>query len=72
MDKVKVIAEQLGLGQKYDIGIGGLLKGIVPNPAWKKSKIGTTWRTGDSLNAAIGQGLYWQRLAACRDDGAAC
>ena len=36
MDKVKAVAEQLGLGQKYDIGIGGLATGIVPNPAWKK------------------------------------
>ncbi|MBL4766200.1 MAG: penicillin-binding protein 2 [Rhodobacteraceae bacterium] len=57
LDKIKVIAEQLGLGQRYDIGIGGQISGIVPNPAWKEARIGTKWRTGDSLNAAIGQGF---------------
>ncbi|PHR60460.1 MAG: penicillin-binding protein 2 [Robiginitomaculum sp.] len=57
MDKVKSMGERLGLGQKFDIGLGGQLSGVVPDPAWKKARMGTQWRTGDSLNAAIGQGF---------------
>ncbi len=57
MEKIKSVANRLGLGQKFDIGIGGQISGIVPVPKWKRQKLGTKWRTGDSLNAAIGQGF---------------
>ncbi|MCF6219964.1 MAG: penicillin-binding protein 2, partial [Robiginitomaculum sp.] len=57
MDKVKPIAEKLGLGQTYELGLGGQAKGIVPDPQWKQNRLGTSWRTGDSLNASIGQGF---------------
>ncbi len=57
MDKVKPIAEKLGLGQTYELGLGGQAKGIVPDPQWKQGRLGISWRTGDSLNASIGQGF---------------
>jgi len=57
MDKVKPFAEKLGLGQAYQLGLGGQTKGVVPDPKWKMDKLGTSWRTGDALNAAIGQGF---------------
>lgn len=57
MDKVKPFAEKLGLGQKYKLGLGGQAKGVVPDPQWKQDRLGTSWRTGDSLNASIGQGF---------------
>jgi len=57
MDKVKPFAEKLGLGQTYKLGLGGQAKGVVPDPQWKQDKLGSRWRTGDSLNAAIGQGF---------------
>lgn len=57
MDKVRPFAEKLGLGQKYQLGLGGQSKGVVPDPKWKQDKLGSAWRTGDSLNAAIGQGF---------------
>jgi len=57
MDKVKPFAEKLGLGQTYKLGLGGQAKGVVPNPQWKQDKLGNSWRTGDSLNATIGQGF---------------
>ncbi len=56
MEKVKPFAEKLGLGQTYQLGLGGQAKGVVPVPQWKLDKIGNSWRTGDSLNATIGQG----------------
>ncbi|PHS39955.1 MAG: penicillin-binding protein 2 [Robiginitomaculum sp.] len=57
MDKVKPFAEKLGLGQVFNLGLGGQIRGIVPDPSWKQDRLGTKWRTGDSLNAAIGQGF---------------
>ena len=57
MEKVKPFAEKLGLGKKYQLGLGGQARGVIPDPEWKKAKIGTSWRTGDSLNASIGQGF---------------
>ncbi len=57
MDKVKPFAEKLGLGQKYQLGLGGQAKGVVPDQQWKQDKLGRAWRTGDALNASIGQGF---------------
>lgn len=57
MDKVKPVAEALGLGQTFDIGIGGQISGSVPDAQWKQEKLGQAWRMGDALNAAIGQGF---------------
>ncbi len=57
MHKVKPIAEKLGLGQTYHLGLKGMAHGVVPNAEWKKKRLGTSWRTGDELNAAIGQGF---------------
>lgn len=51
------VARRLGLGQSYDISIGGGISGIVPDAEWKRSRLGTGWRTGDTFNASIGQGF---------------
>lgn len=56
LDKIRVVAESLGLAQVFELGIRGQIKGVVPTPDWKQRRIGRKWRTGDSLNAAIGQG----------------
>ncbi len=57
MDKVKPFAEKLGLGQIFKLGLGGQTRGIIPDPQWKLDRLGSKWRTGDSLNASIGQGF---------------
>ena len=57
MTAMKDMAVRLGLGQTYDLGIAGQTPGLVPSPEWKQSKLGQGWRTGDSLNASIGQGF---------------
>lgn len=57
MDRVKETAERMGLGQRFDLGISGQTRGLVPDDAWKRAKLGEPWRTGDSLNASIGQGF---------------
>ncbi len=57
MELIRDMAISLGLGQKYDLGIAGQTSGIVPSGEWKQRRLGQGWRTGDSLNAAIGQGF---------------
>ena len=57
MEAVADAGFELGLGQSYDIGVGGQSEGILPTPAWKQSRRGQPWTTGDSLNASIGQGF---------------
>ncbi len=57
IEPIANVARRLGLGQSYDISIGGGIAGIVPDGEWKRNRLGTGWRTGDTLNASIGQGF---------------
>ena len=57
IDAIANVARRLGLGRLYDISIGGGIAGIVPTEEWKRQRLGTGWRTGDTLNASIGQGF---------------
>ena len=51
------VALRLGLGESHDISIGGVISGIVPTDSWKRERLGSGWRTGDTLNVSIGQGF---------------
>jgi penicillin-binding protein 2 len=61
-DVIAETARAFGLGQTFDIGIGGQKKGIVPDRAWKaeyfkkKTKEEQIWQGGNSANYGIGQG----------------
>ena len=57
IDAIAAAARKLGLGQRHDLGLANEKSGIVPDPAWKQSRIGSGWRMGDTLNASIGQGF---------------
>lgn len=57
IDAIANMARRLGLGQTYDLAIAGEKSGIVPDPAWKRDRLGAGWRMGDTLNASIGQGF---------------
>ncbi len=57
IDAIAGVARRLGLGQSYDISIGGGISGIVPTQDWKRRNRNDSWRTGDTLNASIGQGF---------------
>ena len=47
---------QFGFGQRVSLDVAEAVRGILPSTAWKKSKLGRPWYTGDSLNVGIGQG----------------
>jgi len=57
MDRIAKMGRRLGLGQRHGVGIAGEKSGIMPDPQWKQSKLGSGWRMGDTLNASIGQGF---------------
>ncbi|CAM3775562.1 penicillin-binding protein 2 [Litorimonas haliclonae] len=57
INRIADMARRLGLGQNHDVGIAGEKSGIVPDEAWKKARLGSGWRMGDTLNASIGQGF---------------
>ncbi len=46
-----------GLGEPTGVDLPGETGGLVPDATWKRLTYGETWVTGDTYNAAIGQGF---------------
>jgi penicillin-binding protein 2 len=46
-----------GLGEPTGIDLPGESAGLAPDETWKRLTYGETWVTGDTYNAAIGQGF---------------
>ncbi len=56
---IPVLAEGLGwfgFGERTGVRIAGEAGGRVPTPSWKQRVLRAAWTTGDTYNAAIGQG----------------
>src|SRR5689334_1114063 len=45
-----------GIGTKLGIELPGEVAGRMPDPDWKRRNYGESWSTGDTYNAAFGQG----------------
>ncbi len=56
IDDLAKSARRFGLGVKYDIGIDGERRGLVPDRGWKLATQGEKWQLGETLNVSIGQG----------------
>jgi penicillin-binding protein 2 len=50
-------AHELGFGEPTGIDLSGEAPGLIPDDAWKRANYEEDWVTGDSYNAAIGQGF---------------
>lgn len=57
MELMKKYDNLFGLGEKTGIDITSEADGFIPDPAWKKEKIGERWYIGDDYHASIGQGF---------------
>jgi penicillin-binding protein 2 len=49
-------ATMYGIGTKLGIELPGEVAGRMPDPDWKRRNYGESWSTGDTYNAAFGQG----------------
>jgi penicillin-binding protein 2 len=56
IDRIAAMARKLGLGEKFDFELSEEAPGLVPDQAWKKKKLDSSWQPGETIVAAIGQG----------------
>lgn len=56
MTRLEQYAQALGFGTPTGIDLSGESAGLIPNDRWKRQNYGEVWTTGDTYNAAIGQG----------------
>jgi len=49
-------ATALGIGSELGVELPGEIAGRMPDPGWKRRTYGENWSTGDTYNAAFGQG----------------
>ncbi len=55
-ERMHDIETRFGLGQLTGLDVGEELAGVAPSPEWKRAALKSSWYTGDTVNAAIGQG----------------
>ena len=56
INPIALMANRLGLGQKYPIPVPSQFYGTVPDPAWLRKKYDREWQAYDTVNTTIGQG----------------
>lgn len=56
IDRIAAMARRLGLGSRFDFELSEEASGLVPDQAWKKNRMGTSWQPGETIVSAIGQG----------------
>lgn len=56
VDRVGIYARALGYGNQLGIDLPGEENGLIPTRDWKRRTQGENWSTGDTYNAATGQG----------------
>ncbi len=57
IDRIGIYARALGYGSVLGIDLPGEHAGLIPSPDWKRITLGESWSTGDTYNAATGQGF---------------
>ncbi|ATW04861.1 penicillin-binding protein 2 [Sphingopyxis sp. BSNA05] len=56
INPIALMANRLGLGQKYPLPVASQFYGTVPDPAWLRKKHKREWQAYDTVNTTIGQG----------------
>ncbi|MBT0958127.1 penicillin-binding protein 2 [Alphaproteobacteria bacterium KMM 3653] len=57
IENITAMANRLGLGERHDVPMSAVARGLTPTKAWKEANYDQGWVLGDSLNASIGQGF---------------
>jgi len=57
IDAISQMAARFGLGERYDLPLSAVAQGLNPTREWKRSVRDESWRIGDTVNTAIGQGF---------------
>ena len=57
IDRIDRYAPLLGYGSPLGVDLPGEVAGLVPTEDWKRINLGESWSTGDTYNAATGQGF---------------
>ncbi len=55
-DRIAHYAALFGMGRPTGLGLSHELPGLIPSPAWKGRTYEDSWKDGETLNFAIGQG----------------
>jgi len=56
INPIALMANRLGLGQKFPLPVASQFYGTVPDPAWLRKKYKREWQAYDTVNTTIGQG----------------
>ncbi|HAO21928.1 MAG TPA: penicillin-binding protein 2, partial [Desulfobacteraceae bacterium] len=56
VDRIAKYAKAAGLGAKTGIELDHEGGGLIPTSEWKKRRMGVSWRAGETISVAIGQG----------------
>ena len=56
IDRLGEYAAMFGIGERTGIELSGEASGLLPSERWKRLTYSESWFTGDTYNAAIGQG----------------
>ncbi len=56
INAISAMARRLGLGQTFACGIGLQKAGVIPDPDWKRLRLGRGWLGGDTILTGVGQG----------------
>jgi penicillin-binding protein 2 len=57
IERIGDYARALGYGAALGIDLPAEHDGLIPSPDWKRIALGESWSTGDTYNAATGQGF---------------
>ncbi|WP_415919635.1 penicillin-binding protein 2 [Tateyamaria sp. SN6-1] len=56
IEKITAMANRFGLGERHDVPMSAVARGLTPTKNWKAQTHGADWVIGDTVNASIGQG----------------
>jgi len=56
IDNIALYARKFGLGSKTGLDLPNEESGFIPDSMWKKKRFKSSWKGGETLSAAIGQG----------------